>query len=383
MKDGRELLAFYPIDPGPGQAPKDWVAWTPEGVYTATESAQGILGWHINHGWDEAAEFIPALRSDPTFRPQVISRVLHFRDVRRAQKFVDQQVQQAGSHKPATTTKPAQTKPAQTKRGDQGDLYLLNIGISTYGPNARALDLDYAHKDALDLGKALKSNAKSDLYWNVFDQPLTNAGATRRDIFRGLKDLTKRLQKNKAEERAKDAERPQNLIIFYFSGHGAEIDGDFYLLPHDVNARQDAIELTDKGIHVGRLRSEIARLAKYGRVVVMLDACRSGNATVAGSTLPVNAGRLHDALRGLDNVLIFTSSSGAGLSYESSDYQNGFFTEAVLRALTTQADNTGDGILDVTEFAGHLANGLRSISGNRQEIQPDFRFVKPLFVVNR
>jgi hypothetical protein len=55
----------------------------------------------------------------------------------------------------------------------------------------------------------------------------------------------------------------------------------------------------------------------------------------------------------------------------------------VLRALTTQADNTGDGILDVTEFAGHLANGLKSISGNRQEIQPDFRFVKPLFVVNR
>jgi hypothetical protein len=61
----------------------------------------------------------------------------------------------------------------------------------------------------------------------------------------------------------------------------------------------------------------------------MLDACRSGNATAAGSAIPANAARLHDALRGLDNVLIFTSSSGGGLSYDSSRYENGFFTEAV------------------------------------------------------
>ena len=132
MKDGRELLAFYPIDPGPGQAPKDWVAWTPEGVYTATESAQGILGWHINHGWDEAAEFIPALRSDPTFRPQVISRVLHFRDVRRAQKFVDQQVQQAG--RPAATNQQPQPSPPRPKEATRATSTCLTSASAPTAP---------------------------------------------------------------------------------------------------------------------------------------------------------------------------------------------------------------------------------------------------------
>jgi WD40 repeat protein len=54
MSDGAELLAFMPL-----ANKTDWVAWTPEGFYAATAGAHGVLRWHINHGWEQAAEAIP------------------------------------------------------------------------------------------------------------------------------------------------------------------------------------------------------------------------------------------------------------------------------------------------------------------------------------
>ena len=51
MADGVELLAFMPL-----ANQKDWVAWTPEGFYDATPGAQGVLRWHVNHGWDAPAD---------------------------------------------------------------------------------------------------------------------------------------------------------------------------------------------------------------------------------------------------------------------------------------------------------------------------------------
>jgi hypothetical protein len=47
MTDGVELLAFMPL-----ANQTDWVACTPEGFYAATASAQGVLRWHVNRGWD-------------------------------------------------------------------------------------------------------------------------------------------------------------------------------------------------------------------------------------------------------------------------------------------------------------------------------------------
>ena len=174
MKDGRELLAFYPIDPRPWPSPQRLGRLDPgRRLQPPPKAPRASSAGTSTMAGTKPPNSSPALRSDPTFRPQVISRVLHFRDVRRAQKFVDQQVQQAG--RPAATNQQPQPSPPRPKEATRATSTCLTSASAPTAPNARALDLDYAHKDALDLGKALKSNAKSDLYWNVFDQPLTNA----------------------------------------------------------------------------------------------------------------------------------------------------------------------------------------------------------------
>jgi hypothetical protein len=76
MSDGQELLALF-VD-------KDdlrWVAWTPSGYYMASPGGEDLIGWHVNRGWDQAADFFPASRFRERFsRPDIVGLVLETLD---------------------------------------------------------------------------------------------------------------------------------------------------------------------------------------------------------------------------------------------------------------------------------------------------------------
>ncbi len=70
--DGRELLALF-VD----RSDQRWVAWTPSGYYAASPGAEDLIGWHVNRGWEQPADFFPASRFRDQFnRPDVVQRVL-------------------------------------------------------------------------------------------------------------------------------------------------------------------------------------------------------------------------------------------------------------------------------------------------------------------
>jgi hypothetical protein len=72
MKDGRELLAFYPHSDR-----KRWVLWTPSGYYDASEGGDELIGWHVNNGLDREASFYPVSRFFERFyRPEVMARAI-------------------------------------------------------------------------------------------------------------------------------------------------------------------------------------------------------------------------------------------------------------------------------------------------------------------
>ena len=54
-----------------------WVAWTPKGYYTASTGGEEMIGWHVNRGWNEAADYFPAAQFRDQFnRPDIVQRVL-------------------------------------------------------------------------------------------------------------------------------------------------------------------------------------------------------------------------------------------------------------------------------------------------------------------
>jgi hypothetical protein len=80
LSDGRELLALFVH-----KVNRRWVAWTPKGYYMASPGAESLIGWHVNRGWDEAAQFYPVDRFRKQFnRPDVIKLVLETLDEAKA-----------------------------------------------------------------------------------------------------------------------------------------------------------------------------------------------------------------------------------------------------------------------------------------------------------
>lgn len=80
LSDGEEQLALF--------VNKDdlrWVAWTPSSYYMASPGGEDMIGWHVNRGWDQAADFFPASRFRERFsRPDIVQRVLDTLDEAKA-----------------------------------------------------------------------------------------------------------------------------------------------------------------------------------------------------------------------------------------------------------------------------------------------------------
>jgi WD40 repeat protein len=98
--DGAELLALFIAPDG-----QRWVAWTPQGYYDASTGADDLIGWQVNHGYDQAPDFFPVAQFQERFnRRDVIARVLDTLDE-------DQAVEQANA---AAGLKGAKTAPLTT-----------------------------------------------------------------------------------------------------------------------------------------------------------------------------------------------------------------------------------------------------------------------------
>ncbi|NQT11959.1 MAG: WD40 repeat domain-containing protein, partial [Planctomycetes bacterium] len=55
----------------------EWVAWTQQGYYAASPGGERLMGWQINHGWDQMASFHPAVQFRKTlYRPDMIRQLL-------------------------------------------------------------------------------------------------------------------------------------------------------------------------------------------------------------------------------------------------------------------------------------------------------------------
>jgi WD40 repeat protein len=55
---------------------QDWVAWTEDGVYAASPGGERLIGWHINHGTEQAGSFYPAAQFRASlYHPEIIRHI--------------------------------------------------------------------------------------------------------------------------------------------------------------------------------------------------------------------------------------------------------------------------------------------------------------------
>jgi WD40 repeat protein len=350
MDDGREILAFMPLADR-----TNWVAWTPEGFYAASPGAHGVLRWHVNRPDFQPADSLAVSDIPGFYRPAVIPLVLQELETARAIGIATIAEQRRKVQLAANSRLPPGAK-----------LHLLAVGVSRYNDrHGRHLRLDFAHQDAHDVASAL-SGTQDALYVPGSRQYLPNEDATRAGMLRALDTLRATMGHS-------------DLAVVHFAGHGAMVDGELFLLPHEVDAR-DAVAIRASALNVSDLRSELLKIAERGRVLVLLDACYSGAASADGRAATVDSARLTQALAAA-NISVLTSSSADQISREDSAWQNGAFTEAVLEALGPDADENRDGLISATELAAYVERRVRALTGGRQSPAMELRFGGTLFAV--
>ena len=351
MSDGAELLALMPLADR-----TNWVAWTPEGFYAATAGAQGVLRWHVNRGWDAPADSVPIADIPGSYRPAVLPLVLQELETPRALGLADM----AEHNREVMLRTNSHVSPGAR-------LHLLAIGISAYNDEyAKNLRLHYADRDANDLASAIVST-QSSLY-QVEPQVLLDKDANRLGIMEALATMRRHMA----------AGGGNDLAVVHFSGHGAMVDGELYLLPYETDARDDA-SIKASGLKADELKHELLELAKSGRVLVLLDACRSGATTMNGTAITIDADVLRIGLAAA-NVTVLTSSKGSQTSEERDTWQHGAFTKALLDAFNDPAaDINHNGLISTTGLENYLMKRVPELTDGHQTPGIELRLDTTLF----
>ncbi|VFN03096.1 MAG: WD domain-containing protein, G-beta repeat-containing protein, partial [Candidatus Kentron sp. G] len=100
IETGKPLLTLFPASDG------EWVAWTPDGYYTASLNGDRLIGWHINQGEKRLARYYPAERFAKQFhQPRVVAHYLATGgDLERAIALANQEAPRRERVKPTAGT---------------------------------------------------------------------------------------------------------------------------------------------------------------------------------------------------------------------------------------------------------------------------------------
>ena len=138
--DGKELLALF-VD----RKTKAWVAWTPTGYYMASAGGEDLIGWHLNRGWNQTADFFPASRLRTRFnRPDIVRLVLETLDEDSAVRRANEAAGRKESARPLIEYLPPVVRissPADGARTTNGSVTLQYAARSPSGQPVERIDV--------------------------------------------------------------------------------------------------------------------------------------------------------------------------------------------------------------------------------------------------
>jgi WD40 repeat protein len=269
---------------------------------------------------------------------------------------------------------------AEHAEHERGDIYYLGIGVSKYKDTS--LNLAYADKDVKDLGSnILKMGGE---YGEIFVKSLLNNEVTAENI-------------KKAKNFLKNS-RVDDTVVILIAGHGGYSKGagpKYYYLPYGA----DPADIEKTGVGFDVIEGLLADI-KPRKKLLLIDTCESGELEEAEFSRylakadmrgikprtfrkPANkrgvgawASRsyllekdrfIHNDLARRTGAVVFSSSGGNEMSYESQAIMNGFFTEGIINALSSRAaDRDQNGKISVDELKIYVRNFVSRDTGGLQ-----------------
>jgi|CXWL01.1.fsa_nt_gi hypothetical protein len=153
-----------------------------------------------------------------------------------------------------------------------------------------------------------------------------------------------------------------DLLLFYYSGHGVPKSGKLYLTSLDTVFA----ELEATAIPINRIY-DILGTGKCKKIVIILDCCFSG---VAGQGYK---GDMDAQLQQLNNgrgTYLVTASTGVQLAHENAEEGLSLFTKHLITGLETgDADKGGDGLVDMDELYDYVHSKVKTENPEQEPTQ--------------
>jgi uncharacterized caspase-like protein len=229
-------------------------------------------------------------------------------------------------------------------------LIVLAVGITDYGsPN---LKLRYASRDATGLVALLKKQ-QGRQYSEVRTKLVMDTQATAAGVQDGLQWL------------ASQTSAGGDVGVIFLAGHGLRsADGEYHFAAADFDPQRPR----ETGLGEEALKNAMFNfIASGNRAVLLIDTCYAGGAIDSRLTAS-SGGTLAATLTGKEfGVVVLSASKNDEPAYESSDWQDGAFTTALLEGIgQSKADPGKTGQITVLDLGSYVSKRVRSLTQERQ-----------------
>jgi hypothetical protein len=151
------------------------------------------------------------------------------------------------------------------------------------------------------------------------------------------------------------------LALFFYAGHGVQVDGKNYLVPIDAEF-DDASDLSTRAVEVGKILDGVSDAARSS--ILVLDACRDNPFTDKNSSRSLKS-RAMAAAQGL--AAYSTIGRGSLIAYSTAPDQvaldgqgaNSPFTTALVKYLPSPS-------LEVRQVMTRVRSDVASVTDNKQ-----------------
>lgn len=212
--------------------------------------------------------------------------------------------------------------------GVSARVYAVCVGIDRYAMRG-VPPLHYATTDARSMATFLSERSSGNV------SMVLGKNATRKTILRTVESVFSKA-------------RPDDTVIFYFSGHG--LDGA--MCTYDSRSPSTLLTYRDLGAVMKRTRARTK--------LIIADTCHSGSGRIARQS---NA-RAQD-LEG-SNILLFLASRSKEVANESLGLRGGLFTVSMLQGFGGAADKNGDRAITAREIFDYVSNRVVRLSRGQQ-----------------
>ncbi|MEP7339956.1 MAG: caspase family protein [Acidobacteriota bacterium] len=236
----------------------------------------------------------------------------------------------------------------------KGEMWAFLVGVNQYEDWYNFPKLDYCADDAEALAKTLLTcgfvEERIKLLTDKADGPPTRA----------------KIEMGFAAFASSNKIKSGDLLLFYYSGHGAADDENTYLVSHSGysnNLAKYAVKLSDI--------LDLMRQSKATKKVIILDACKSG-ADVTTKGAPLMSERfIANVYDNSAGIVIFASCRKGERSYLDAAKKRSVFTHYLLEALQRREDLNEGKFLTLNDvYTQVLDNVVEWAKGNHTNQTP-------------